>query len=104
MTAAQLTGHCTTGNHDIHQSNQNLCSIHMSSVFPSSLTVEYLLCRLPEVSWVGQSAVEFGQLLQHVSQLGEGGPVSQVIRPAGREDLLEQDILCFNDFATYLFL
>lgn len=50
----------------------------------------YLLCRLPEVSRVGQPAVEFGQLLQHVGQLGEGGPLSQVVGPAGREDLLRR--------------
>ena len=48
----------------------------------------YLLCRLPEVSGVRQPAVQFGQLLQHVGQLGEGRPLSQVVRPAGREDLL----------------
>lgn len=48
----------------------------------------YLLCRLPEVSRVGEPAVQLGQLLQHVGQLSEGGPVPQVVRPAGREDFL----------------
>lgn len=48
----------------------------------------YLLCRLPEVSWVGEPAVQLGQLLQHVGQLGEGGPLPQVVGPAGREDFL----------------
>lgn len=60
-----------------------------ASLRPASVS-GYLLCRLPEVSGVGQPAVEFGQLLQHVGQLGEGGPVSQVVRPAGREDLLRR--------------
>lgn len=60
----------------------------MSSVITSSFISGYLLCRLPEVSRVGQPAVEFGQLLQHVGQLGESWPLSQVVSPAGREDLL----------------
>lgn len=62
----------------------------MSSVFTSSFISGYLLCRLPEVSRVGQPAVELGQLLQHVGQLGESRPLSQVVSPAGREDLLRR--------------
>lgn len=60
----------------------------MSSGFTLSFTHGYLLCRLPEVSGVRQPAVQLGQLLQHVGQLGEGRPVPQVVRPAGGENLL----------------
>lgn len=60
----------------------------VSSVFVVSFTGGYLLCRLPEVSGVRQPAVQLGQLLQHVGQLGEGGPVPQVVGPAGGQDLL----------------
>lgn len=61
----------------------------VSSVSVVSLTGGYLLCRLPEVSGVRQPAVQLGQLLQHVGQLGEGGPVPQVVGPAGGQDLLK---------------
>lgn len=67
---------------------RNSLSFHMSSVFGMSFTHGYLLCRLPEVSGVRQPAVQLGQLLQHVGQLGEGRPVPQVVRPAGGENLL----------------
>lgn len=66
----------------------NSFSCAMSSVFTLSFTPGYLLCRLPEVSGVRQPAVQLGQLLQHVGQLGESRPVPQVVRPAGGEDLL----------------
>lgn len=60
----------------------------MPRTFASWARPGYLLCRLPEVSRVGEPAVQLGQLLQHVGQLSEGGPVPQVVRPAGREDFL----------------
>lgn len=68
----------------------------MSSVFPLTWG-RYLLCRLPEVSRMRQSAVKLGQLLQHVGQLGERWPVSVVKRPAGREDLLWSEIWSVTD-------
>lgn len=61
----------------------------VSGVPGVSLTGGYLLCGLPEVSGVRQPAVQLGQLLQHVGQLGEGGPVPQVVGPAGGQDLLK---------------
>lgn len=63
-------------------------SFHVSNVFTVTFAHGYLLCRLPEVSGVRQPAVQLGQLLQHVGQLGEGRPVPQVVRPAGGENLL----------------
>lgn len=50
--------------------------------------LRYVLCGLPEVSRVRQPAVEFGEFLQHVRELGEGRPAVRVRGPAGREDLL----------------
>lgn len=82
---------CTTGNQKTHSKNYGsfffvFFTYPVSSHGPS--LSGYLLCRLPEVSGVRQPAVQLGQLLQHVGQLGEGRPLSQVVRPAGREDLL----------------
>lgn len=65
----------------------------VSSHHPSLLG--YPLCRFPEVSRVRQPAVELRQLLQHVGQLGERRPLPQVVSPAGRKDLLRQEVtLC----------
>lgn len=75
-------------NSSLTTGKRNSLSFHMSSGFTSSFTHGYLLCRLPEVSGVRQPAVQLGQLLQHVGQLGEGRPVPQVVRPAGGENLL----------------
>lgn len=47
------------------------------------LPLRYILCRFPEVSRVRKPAVELGQLLQHVGQLRERGPLAQVVSPAG---------------------
>lgn len=62
----------------------------------------YLLCRLPEVPWVGEPAVQLGQLLQHVSQLREGGSVPQVVGPAGREDFLRAQGAAVSQVAAEL--
>lgn len=47
------------------------------------VSLRYILCGFPEVSRVREPAVELGQLLQHVGQLRERGPLTQVVSPAG---------------------
>ena len=61
------------------------CGLYLGRV-----RLRYVLSGFPEVSGVGEPPVELGQLLQHVRQLGEGGPLPQVVRPARRQDLLHR--------------
>lgn len=75
----------------INKRDQKRHSIHVQCLHV--LQPKYLLCRLPEMPGVGQPAIEFGQLLQHVSQLSEGGPFPQVVRPAGGQDLLKPQFI-----------
>lgn len=49
---------------------------------------------------MGEPAVELGQLLQHVGQLGEGGSLPQVVGPAGREDFLRAQAAAVSRAAT----
>lgn len=51
---------------------------------------------------MGEPAVQLGQLLQHVGQLSEGGPVPQVVRPAGREDFLRAHAAAVSQVAADL--
>lgn len=51
----------------------------------------YLLSRLPEVPGVGEPPVQLGQFLQHFHQQREAGPLLQVERPAGGQDLLRAE-------------
>lgn len=71
---------------------------HSSCVSPGR--PGYLLCRLPEVARVREPAVQLGQLLQHVGQLSEGGPVPQVVGPAGREDFLRVEAAAVSEAAA----
>lgn len=47
-----------------------------------------------------EPTVQLGQLLQHVGQLREGGPVPQVVRPAGREDFLRAQAPAVREVAA----
>lgn len=51
---------------------------------------EYLLCRLPEMSGVRQAAVSLWQFLQHVHELGEGGPLFLFKGPAEEKNVLKK--------------
>ena len=57
-----------------------------------SVSEGYLLSRLPEVPRVREPPVQLGQLLQHVHQQGEAGPLLQVEGPAGGQDLLQGEM------------
>lgn len=88
-TVRTLSAHCTT----MKISQRYSFFVITCPLSSRSLSLlRYLLCRLPEVSRVRQPAVEFGQLLQHICQLGEGRPFPQIVRPAGREDVLRQEV------------
>lgn len=45
------------------------------------------------MSRVGEPPVQLGQLLQHAHQQGEAGPLLQVESPAGRQDLLQVEMM-----------
>lgn len=50
---------------------------------------EHLLCRLPEMPGVRQAAVPLRQFLQHVHELGEGGPLLLFEGPAEEKNVLQ---------------
>lgn len=56
----------------------------------TEVEVEDLLCRLPEMSRVGQTAVSLWQFLQHVHELGEGRSLFLFKGPAEEKNVLKE--------------